>query len=173
MYAQPGKKLLFMGGEFGQWSEWAHDTSFDWDLLDQPFHGGCSMGADLNISTGTSRRSTNGIAIPAASNGSIATTPSQAWSAPSQREDGVALLVVCNFTPVPRHSYRVGAPHGGLWQEVLNSDAAVTAAAPWAILAASKPRRFAARAISFLDDHAAAVVGVVFQERGLIGVGFT
>ena len=125
-YAHPGKKLLFMGGEFGQYDEWRHDHSLDWHLLDLETHRGLAAWVrDLNR---TYR------ALPAlhgrdfdhggfewmdfhdAENSVIAFV--RHGAAP-----GETLLVVCNFTPVPRHNYRVAVPRGGHWREVLNSDA--------------------------------------------------
>jgi 1,4-alpha-glucan branching enzyme len=126
MYAQPGKKLLFMGGEFGQWNEWNHDTSLDWHLLEQPLHQGLHRWVrDLN----TFYRGEPAMHVldcdPAgfewvdcndAENSVISLLRK------SKAEDD-SLLVVCNFTPVPRYNYQVGVPHGGRWDEVLNSDA--------------------------------------------------
>jgi 1,4-alpha-glucan branching enzyme len=127
MVAQPGKKLLFMGGEFGQWSEWVHDGSLDWYLLDSAPHLGlqkwvshlnrlyrgepalyemdCNPGGFEWIDCGDAESSVVSLLRKAKSASSV-------------------VLVVCNFTPVPRHNYRVGAPRGGFWQEIANSDAA-------------------------------------------------
>ncbi len=126
MYAQPGKKLLFMGGEFAQWREWNHDASLDWHLLESPPHVAMQQWVtDLN----TFYRQT-----PALYDGDCEPC-GFAWIECHDRENSVlsflrqarapqgAVLVVCNFTPVPRFNYRVGVPYAGLWREGLNSDA--------------------------------------------------
>jgi 1,4-alpha-glucan branching enzyme len=126
MMAQPGKKLLFMGGEFGQWNEWNHDVSLDWHLLDQPLHGGLRRWVrDLN----TTYR-----ALPALHELDCHPDGFQwvdcndvAQSVLSLLRQGRStsepVLFVCNFTPVPRHNYRVGVPSSGHWDEILNGDA--------------------------------------------------
>jgi 1,4-alpha-glucan branching enzyme len=128
MYAQPGKKLLFMGGEFGQWQEWDHDMGLDWDLLQFPTHGGVKRWVgDLNrfyraenaLHEGEFDHRCFEWIDCGDSEGSTLTLLRKASS--SNR----AVVVACNFTPVPRHHYRVGAPRGGLWREALNSDAAI------------------------------------------------
>jgi 1,4-alpha-glucan branching enzyme len=125
MWTHPGKKLLFMGGEFGQWAEWNHDASLDWHLLDQPLHKQLSRWlADLNRLL--SRRpalhdqdfNAPGFEWIDASDGDQSTLSYLRRSAA-----GDVLAVICNFTPVPRHNYRVGVPTRGRWTEVLNSDA--------------------------------------------------
>ena len=125
MYGHPGKKLLFMGGEFGQWNEWYHETSLDWHLLEYPPHRGIQRWVqDLN------RLYTSEPALHSKdcegdgfewidfqdADGSIV---SFLRKSPLPEE---TIVIVLNFTPVPRQAYRVGVPHGGRWQEVLNSD---------------------------------------------------
>jgi 1,4-alpha-glucan branching enzyme len=126
MYAQPGKKLLFMGGEIGQWAEWNHDTSLDWHLLKNPMHHGIQRWVeDLNQ---LYRRE------PALHELDLHPTGFE-WVVPHDSDQSVFaflrrgrtadawMLIVANFTPVPRYAYHVGVPTGGHWQEVLNSDA--------------------------------------------------
>jgi 1,4-alpha-glucan branching enzyme len=124
MYAQPGKKLIFMGGEFGQWSEWYHEASLDWSLLDAPLHIGLQRWvSDLN---GLYRREKVLHRVEFEPSGFrwIDCSDSQQSTVSLMRTDGEEnpILVVCNFTPVPRPNYRVGAPGGGFWKEELNSD---------------------------------------------------
>ena len=128
MYGHPGKKLLFMGGEFGQWREWNHDASLDWHLLAEPAHRGIrQLVGDLND---LYRRE------PALHQ--VDFEPSGfAWVDCTDNENSVIsfvrrardpqdhLLVICNFTPVPRHQYRVGAPADAYYREILNTDAAL------------------------------------------------
>jgi len=126
MYAQPGKKLIFMGGELGQWSEWAHDRSVDWHLLETPRHAGLQRWLqDLN------RLYRDAPAMHAADfskegfqwidcNDSVHSTISLIRRHGEPTDDVIAVF---NFTPVPRQNYRVGVPGGGAWEEVLNSDA--------------------------------------------------
>jgi 1,4-alpha-glucan branching enzyme len=125
-YAQPAKKLLFMGGEFGQWDEWDHDTSLDWHLLDYPAHQGLQRWVrDLNTFY-RAEPAMHQLDCDSAGfewvdcNDSEASVVSLLRKA---RDPNDCILVVCNFTPVPRHNYHVGVPYGGQWDEVLNSDA--------------------------------------------------
>jgi 1,4-alpha-glucan branching enzyme len=129
MYGHPGKKLLFMGGEFGQRREWSHDRSLDWHLLDAgPLPRGLQrLVRDLN----TLHRGEVALhqldSDPAGfqwidgsdSERSIVSFLRRGRAA------GELVIVVCNFTPVPRSSYRVGAPQPGFHRELLNTDAAV------------------------------------------------
>ncbi len=127
MWTHPGKKLLFMGSEFGQEREWNHDHGLDWHLLDQPEHKGVqSLVRDLNAAY------CNNAALHARD----CDPDGFQWVVMDDAEQSVfaflrlapdapPALVVCNFTPVPRYGYRLGAPQGGAWREVLNTDAAV------------------------------------------------
>jgi len=126
MYAQPAKKLLFMGGEFGQWREWAHDASLQWDLLQYPPHLGIQRWVrDINRLYRSEPALHEMDCDPAGfewidcddADSSVVSLIRKGKST------SAIILVVCNFTPVPRYGYRVGAPRGGFWQEVLNSDA--------------------------------------------------
>jgi 1,4-alpha-glucan branching enzyme len=126
MYAQPAKKLLFMGGEFGQWDEWNHETSLDWHLLEYPLHSSLQKWVtDLNH---TYRREPAlheldfdpaGFEWVDCNDGDNSTISLLRKG----RTTGEVFLIACNFTPVPRAGYRVGVPRGGYWKEVLNSDA--------------------------------------------------
>jgi 1,4-alpha-glucan branching enzyme len=126
MYAHPGKKLLFMGCEFGQRNEWNHDGELEWHLLEHPGHRGLKEWVrDLNrtyreepalfqndfdpagfewIDSGDTRNVTLSFLRRCISSSDI-------------------MLAVCNFTPIPRYQYRIGLPFPGSWREVLNSDA--------------------------------------------------
>ena len=126
MYAQPGKKLLFMGGEFGQVPEWDHDNSLEWHVLQYAPHAGLHAWVrDLNRLYQAQNalhdrdfRSDGFEWIDA--NDALNSVISFA----RRGSAGELILVVCNFTPVPRYAYRVGVPQGGSWIELLNSDAA-------------------------------------------------
>ncbi len=132
-FGQPGKKLLFMGDEFAQRREWDHDGSLDWHLLENPAHDGILRWvADLN------RLSRAQGALHERD-----TEPDGfAWSQPNEAAtsmvsflrfsaSGSPLLVICNFTPVPRPNVLVGVPHGGFWSELLNSDAVTYGGSGW------------------------------------------
>lgn len=133
-YTQPGKKLLFMGAEIGQWAEWNHDTSLDWHLLQYAPHQGIHRWLeDLNRLVRTE---------PALYEQDFSPTGFE-WIDPNDadnsvlsylrrgRAEGSELLIVCNFTPVPRQNYRVGVPRLGFWREVLNSDASIYGGSGW------------------------------------------
>jgi len=143
MYAQPGKKLLFMGGEFGQWAEWNHDVSLDWHLL----------GSDWESLAPTPSGTTSASSTPHARLQRLVADLNQLYrSEPGlhvldTEQEGFAwvdcndilnstaillrrsfdleetILAAFNFTPVPRHAYGVGVPMGGYWKEILNTDA--------------------------------------------------
>ena len=128
MYGHPGKQLLFMGGELAQRREWNHDRALDWHLLDDPAHAGVqALVRDLNgLYKGT----------PALH--AVDFEPAGfEWIEGGDRHNSVVsflrraartggaddfVIVVCNFTPVVRHGYRVGVPAEGRYQEVLNTD---------------------------------------------------
>ena len=126
MYGQPGKKLLFMGGEFGQWREWNHDQSLDWHLLHEPAHRGIQHWVrDLNQAYAQLPALHEGDCEPAGfewidchdHNNQVLTFLRKG------RSDQPAVLVVCHFLPGVICNYRVGIPWPGLWREALNSDA--------------------------------------------------
>ncbi len=126
MFAQPGKKLLFMGDEIGQWHEWNHDGSVEWDLLQYPSHEGLRRWLeDLN----RTYREEPALHQLDFENAGFS------WLDPNDSENSVlsftrkardsddTIVAIFNGTPVPRHGYRIGVPLMGTWQEVLNSDA--------------------------------------------------
>ncbi|MGZ8429380.1 MAG: 1,4-alpha-glucan branching protein GlgB [Candidatus Deferrimicrobiaceae bacterium] len=125
MYGQPGKKLLFMGGEFGQRREWNHDDGLDWHLLADPSHAGLSRWVeDVNA---LYRREPARHELDFDPAGfewvdSHDAEQSVLTFLRKGRSTGDIILVVCNFTPVPRRNYRAGVPRGGFWREILNSD---------------------------------------------------
>jgi 1,4-alpha-glucan branching enzyme len=126
MFAQPGKKLLFMGAEIGQSAEWNHDLSLDWHLLTDPGHAGL-----MRCLAHTARLYRD---QPALHRGDAEQAGFQ-WVDCDDAEQSVvsflrtapdgkgSILAVFNFTPVPRNGYRVGVPFAGFWREVLNTDA--------------------------------------------------
>ncbi|MGE3539164.1 MAG: 1,4-alpha-glucan branching protein GlgB [Candidatus Tectimicrobiota bacterium] len=126
MYAQPGKKLLFMGGELAQWREWNHDTALDWHLLAYAPHQGIQRWvADLNQLYRQTPALHEGDCDPEGfswidCNDTISSVVSLLRY---NRQRTEAVMVVCNFTPVPRLNYGIGVPDSGTWREVLNSDA--------------------------------------------------
>jgi 1,4-alpha-glucan branching enzyme len=126
MFGHPGKKLLFMGDEFGQWREWNHDRSLDWHLLDDPSHTALRRFVqDLNAFY---------MAEPALYECDYDPGGFR-WIDCNDNENSVVsairyarnrrdyLVLVFNFTPVPRHEYRIGVPDAGFYAELLNSDA--------------------------------------------------
>ncbi|MFA5678337.1 MAG: 1,4-alpha-glucan branching protein GlgB [Pseudomonas sp.] len=125
MWSHPGKKLLFMGCEIGQWREWSHDRQLDWYLLQYDEHRGVrDLLRDLNqlyrqqpaLHQRDDRADGFQWLIGDDSSNSV-----YAWL--RRGEDGALLLVVHNFTPVVRSGYRIGVPSAGSWQVLINSDA--------------------------------------------------
>ncbi|MFC4171475.1 1,4-alpha-glucan branching protein GlgB [Microvirga sp. GCM10011540] len=126
MWGHPGKKLLFMGGEIAQEREWNHDISLDWHLLDDPYHRGMhSLIRDLNKvyreypalhERDTEASGFQWLVSDDADNSVIA------WARRGDDENQI-VLVVSNFTPVPREGYRLGVPLPGFYREILNTDA--------------------------------------------------
>ncbi|WP_449409369.1 1,4-alpha-glucan branching protein GlgB [Methylobacterium komagatae] len=126
MWGHPGKKLLFMGGEFGQEREWNHDASLDWHLLDDPLHRGVKdVVRDLNRLYVSSPALHSRDAEAAGFQWLVADDSDNsviAWA--RKGAGGEIAVVVSNFTPVPREGYRIGVPAGGFYREAFNSDAA-------------------------------------------------
>jgi 1,4-alpha-glucan branching enzyme len=128
MWGHPGKKLLFMGGEIAQESEWNHDGELDWGALDDPLHLGMQrLVRDLN----------QAYAGEPALHQRDAVSTGFRWVIGDDRGNSVfafvrygneaasPVLVVCNMTPVPRSGYGIGVPRPGRWRELLNTDAAI------------------------------------------------
>jgi 1,4-alpha-glucan branching enzyme len=126
MFGHPGKKLLFMGGEFGQWSEWNHDASLDWHLLGSPLHSSLLRWVrDLNAFY-RGHPALYELEFDSAGFSWVDCTDFQrsvVCFLRRARNPDEQLLFVCNFTPVVRQNYRVGVPRDGFWKEVINSDA--------------------------------------------------
>jgi 1,4-alpha-glucan branching enzyme len=124
MWTHPGGKLLFMGGEFGQESEWNHDAELPWASLDESLHAGVQrLVGDLNRLYAR---------LPALHRRDhehsgfqwlIGNDEDQSVFAYLRMDGEDCALVVCNMTPVPRRGYRIGVPRGGRWRELLNTDA--------------------------------------------------
>jgi 1,4-alpha-glucan branching enzyme len=126
MYAMPGKKLLFMGAELAQAHEWNHDESLPWQLQDDPRRR--SFARWLAALNEAYRNEPALHQLDCDPNGFewVDTNDADRSVISFMRKSGDGceqVAVVCNFTPVPRYNYRIGAPHGGLWRELLNSDA--------------------------------------------------
>jgi 1,4-alpha-glucan branching enzyme len=127
MWGHPGKKLLFMGGEFAQWNEWVHEGQLDWHLLQQGEHAGMARWvADLNALLRSQPALHD---LDFAQDGftwlDVNNADMSVIAFLRRGMNGPPILVACNFTPVPRHNYVLGVPAGGRWDEVLNSDAEV------------------------------------------------
>jgi 1,4-alpha-glucan branching enzyme len=126
-WMHPGKKLLFMGCEFGQRREWTHEDSLEWHAigLDGRHEGVQRWVADLN----RVYRGERSLHEKDFSGEGFRWVQRGDWEASvlsflRQSSGSEPILVVCNFTPIPRQNYRVGVPRGGRWRELLNSDAA-------------------------------------------------
>jgi 1,4-alpha-glucan branching enzyme len=126
MFTQPGKKLLFMGGELGQWSEWDHESSIDWSLLEHDAHRGVQRWVrDLNTLY-RGEPALHALDCDPAGFEWVDCNDAEQSTLVFMRHGGEprrTVLVACNFTPVPRANFRVGVPVGGYWREILNGDA--------------------------------------------------
>ncbi|MDW8359900.1 MAG: 1,4-alpha-glucan branching protein GlgB [Candidatus Caldarchaeum sp.] len=126
MYSFPGKKLLFMGGEFGMWNEWNHDRALDWELLGYETHRGVQrLVKDLNMvyrnEPALHQLDFDRSGLEVVDFNDIEQSVISYLRRADSSDD--VILVVCNFTPVPRHNYRVGVPKPGFWREIINTDA--------------------------------------------------
>ncbi|WP_173932372.1 1,4-alpha-glucan branching protein GlgB [Chelativorans sp. Marseille-P2723] len=125
MWTHPGKKLLFMGGEFAQEREWNHDWQLDWHHLDDPLHRGVhDLIRDLN-GIYRNHRALHELDCEAAGFEWIdASNPDLSVFIYLRKGNVEApqVVVACNFTPIPREGYRIGLPEAGRWREILNSD---------------------------------------------------
>ncbi|MGC1779948.1 MAG: 1,4-alpha-glucan branching protein GlgB [Xanthobacteraceae bacterium] len=124
MWGHPGKKLLFMGGEFAQEREWNHDRDLDWPSLDDPLHAGVQRAVrDLNrvyaAEPALHRRDCDGRGFMWAVGDDRANS---VYAFVRLAPDAPSVLVVSNMTPVPRYNYRIGVPEAGPWHEIFNSD---------------------------------------------------
>ncbi len=126
MWAHPGKKLLFMGGEFGQKREWQHDESLEWHVLQYPLHAGVQRWVqDLNrLYRGEAALFEEDFRGEGFEWVDCSDAQSSIFSFVRYSRDRTRqVLVVCNCTPMPRENYRIGVNQGGAWNERLNSDA--------------------------------------------------
>jgi 1,4-alpha-glucan branching enzyme len=125
MYAQPGKKLLFMGGEIAQWWEWSHESSVAWHLLEHaPHRQMLEWVRDLN----RLYRSEPALHAQDFHHAGFEWVEGNDWlnsvyAFLRKSPDGREVLAIFNLTPLPRHNYRVGVTRAGFWEELLNSDA--------------------------------------------------
>ncbi len=126
MIGLPGKKLLFMGGEIGQWREWDHDSALEWSLLELPTHAGLKRWvADLNWfyrnEPAMHERDTEADGFAWVDCNDAEQSVLSFTRRGSSTDDSI--LAAFNFTPTPRYGYRIGVPRAGFWHEALNSDA--------------------------------------------------
>jgi 1,4-alpha-glucan branching enzyme len=133
MWGHPGKKLLFMGGEFAQRREWTHDGELEWWVSSLPEHAGVQrLVRDLNA---VYRSEPALHRIDFSPDGfewlDVDNAEASVLAFLRKAGDSPPILVVCNLTPVPRHNYLIGVPKRGIWREVLNSDAREYGGAGW------------------------------------------
>jgi 1,4-alpha-glucan branching enzyme len=135
MFVHPGKKLLFMGGEIGQWREWNHDWQLDWEVLGDPRHAGLQRWVrDLNRAYHEHAPLWEDDYEPSGfswidcndhEQSTIALMRKANRPTGQQANRTEVLIAVVNFTPIVRNGYRIGVPNNGDYVEVLNSDADV------------------------------------------------
>ncbi|TNB47933.1 1,4-alpha-glucan branching protein GlgB [Martelella lutilitoris] len=127
MWGYPGKKLLFMGQEFAQWSEWSEARGLDWNLLDYPTHEGMRrLVRDLNFTYRSKKALHARDCEPEGFEWAIVDDHDNSVFAWQRKAPGEKpIIVICNFTPVPREDYHVPLPKAGVWREILNTDAEI------------------------------------------------
>lgn len=127
MFGHPGKKLLFMGGEYGQEREWDHNMSLDWHILEKDLHGGLLRWfSDINNFYVKSPQLWEQDCDPRGFEWiDCGDASSSVVSFLRRSKDGRELIFIGNFTPVPREGYRIGVPKNTVWREVLNSDSSI------------------------------------------------
>jgi 1,4-alpha-glucan branching enzyme len=169
MYAQPAKKLIFMGGEFGQWAEWSHESSLEWHLLQHESHRQLQQWvADLNR-TYRAERALHELDCDAAGFEWIDGSDSQQSMLSFMRKSrgGSEIIVgIFNFTPVPRHNYRVGVPRGGHWREILNSDSQAYGGADFGNLGGANAGQIVSHGRSHSLNLIIPPLGAVFFKSG-------
>jgi 1,4-alpha-glucan branching enzyme len=167
-WAMPGKKLLFMGGEFAQWKEWNHDGSLDWHLLADPAHTQIQLlVGELNRLYRSERAlheldcDPRGFQWLVADDANRSTLTFERYAS-----DGERVIVALNLTPVPRFNYRVGVPEAGTWSEILNTDAAELGGSGHGNLGSvdATPTRMHGRPFSL--NLVLPPLGAVFMRRG-------
>jgi 1,4-alpha-glucan branching enzyme len=169
MYTHPGKKLLFMGDEYGQWREWNHEESLEWHALSYGQHRGIQQWVkDLNRLYKME---------PALHERDFASEGFE-WIDFNDWENSIVsfvrkgktpediVLVVCNCTPVPRHHYKIGVPSGGVWKEVLNSDAEVYGGSGHGNLAAVEAAPISCHGRPYTLSLTLPPLGVLIFKRG-------
>jgi len=126
MWAYPGKKLLFMGGEFAQWREWDFDSSLDWHLLDDPAseHRGVQrLVADLNHCYRSYPALSQWDSKPEGFQWLVVDdNENSVFAFARQDASGQQVIAISNFTPVPRYNYRIGIEKAGIYREIINTD---------------------------------------------------
>ncbi|MBI4418393.1 MAG: 1,4-alpha-glucan branching protein GlgB [Ignavibacteriales bacterium] len=168
MFGHPGKKLLFMGCDFGQWSEWNHDGSLDWHVLQFANHGGVHRWLkDLN----RVYRDEAALHEVDFSPEGFEWVDAQDWenSTVSFLRKGKStkeqILIVCNFTPIPRMNYRVGVPTSGHWKEILNSDAEIYSGSGYGNFGGVEAENIGAHGRSYSLTLTLPPLGIVFLKR--------
>jgi 1,4-alpha-glucan branching enzyme len=126
MWAHPGKKLLFMGGEFGQWREWTETESLDWHLIEDPLHGGVQkLVRDLNLVYGPEDALWQADGEPAGFEWIDVNNASENIVSFKRRspQTGRELICVCNFSAIPKKAYRVPQLGNGQYELLINTNA--------------------------------------------------
>jgi len=171
MFTQPGKKLIFMGNEFGQWREWDHEKSLDWHLLQYSPHNGLQKLVGDIARLYKSEPALHELDFDAGGFEWIDcndTMHSVVSYLRRGRSTGDVLLVSLNYTPLTHYGYHIGVPHGGNWKELLNSDASEYGGSGQGNLGAvqAEPRSFHGRPYS-LSITLPPLAAVIFKSAGL------
>jgi 1,4-alpha-glucan branching enzyme len=167
-FGQPGKKLLFMGDELAERGEWDHERGLDWGVLDEPARAGILRWVgDLN---GLYRGQRALHDLDTEPGGFMWTQPNDAetslLSFLRMSPHGPPVLVICNFTPVPRSNVLVGVPNGGFWRELLNSDAVHYGGSGWGNLGGIEAQPVPAHGMPWTLTVAVPPLGCLFFGLG-------
>jgi 1,4-alpha-glucan branching enzyme len=158
-----------MGGEFGQWAEWSHDSSLEWHLLEYESHRGVqNWVADLNRTYRAERALHELDCDPAGFewiDGSDSEQSMLSFMRNSRGSDEI-VVAVFNFTPIPRHNYRVGVPRQGYWREILNSDSEIYGGAGYGNLGGMETQPVIAHGRPHSLNLIVPPLGAVFLKNG-------
>jgi len=168
MFAHPGKKLLFMGSEFGQRREWQHDYSLDWHILEDEKHAGLLKWVqDLNH-VYKEEKSLHEVDFDSSG---FQWIESNDWNHSvlaflrKSKKGEESILAICNFVPTPWYNYRIGVTENGIWQEILNSDSSLYGGSGLGNMGKVKPTPTPMHGFDFSINVTIPPLGILFLKK--------